>query len=127
MKVLITGVAGLIGSRMATWLNDNVQDCHVIGVDDLSGGYRDFVDSRVDFHQLDCADDGFSDLVDQCKPDYVYHFAAYAAEGLSPFIRKYNYRNNLLSTANVVNACINNDVKRLIFNYGSVWRAALSF
>ena len=36
----------------------------------------------------------------------VYHFAAYAAECLSPFIRKYNYSNNLLSTANVINECI---------------------
>ena len=115
MKVLVTGVAGLLGSRMATWLKDHVADCHVVGVDDLSGGYRDIVDPRIEFHQLDCADDGLSELIDQSKPDYVYHFAAYAAEGLSPFIRKYNYRNNLLSTANVVNACINNDVKRLIF------------
>jgi UDP-glucose 4-epimerase len=115
MKVLVTGVAGLLGSRMSTWLKDHVADCHVIGVDDLSGGYRDIVDPRIEFHQLDCADDSLSNLIDQSKPDYVYHFAAYAAEGLSPFIRKYNYRNNLLSTANVVNACINNDVKRLIF------------
>ena len=50
------------------------------------------------------------------KPiDFVYHFAAYAAEGLSPFIRKYNYSNNLLATANVINACINYKIKRLIF------------
>jgi UDP-glucose 4-epimerase len=100
---------------MSTWLKDHVANCHVIGVDDLSGGYRDLVDPRIEFHQLDCAEDGLSELIERCKPDYVYHFAAYAAEGLSPFIRKYNYRNNLLSTANVVNACINNDVKRLIF------------
>ena len=33
------------------------------------------------------------------KIDYVYHFAAYAAEGLSPFIRSYNYDNNLKATA----------------------------
>lgn len=114
MNIVVTGVAGLLGSRMATWLKDHV-DCHVIGVDDLSGGYRDMVDPRIEFHQLDCSDDRFSDLMDRTKPDYVYHFAAYAAEGLSPFIRKYNYKNNLLSTANVVNACINNSVKRLIF------------
>jgi UDP-glucose 4-epimerase len=45
----------------------------------------------------------------------VYHLAAYAAEGLSPFIRKYNYENNLVATANVINECIKHDVKRLIF------------
>ena len=47
--------------------------------------------------------------------DYVYHFAAYAAEGLSPFIRTFNYINNLVGTANIVNQCINYDVKRLVF------------
>jgi UDP-glucose 4-epimerase len=49
------------------------------------------------------------------KPDYVFHFAAYAAEGLSPFIRGYNYDNNLKSTALIVNECIKHDVKRLVF------------
>ena len=49
------------------------------------------------------------------KPDYVFHFAAYAAEGLSPFIRKYNYENNLVATARIVNQCIKHDVKRLVF------------
>ena len=49
------------------------------------------------------------------KIDYVYHFAAYAAEGLSPFIRGYNYDNNLKATARIVNECIKHDVKRLVF------------
>ena len=49
------------------------------------------------------------------KPDYVFHFAAYAAEGLSPFIRTYNYDNNLKATAAIVNECIKHDVKRLVF------------
>jgi UDP-glucose 4-epimerase len=123
-KVLITGVAGLIGSRMASWILDNHSNIEVIGVDNLSGGCADNIDSRVQFHQLDCADDRFTNLMAIVKPDYVYHFAAYAAEGLSPFIRKYNYQNNLMSTANIVNACINNRVKRLVFTssmavYGS--------
>ena len=45
------------------------------------------------------------------KPDVVFHFAAYAAEGLSPFIRNFNYRNNLLCSANLINACITYDAK----------------
>ena len=47
--------------------------------------------------------------------DYVFHFAAYAAEGLSPFIRKYNYENNLVATSRIVNNCIKYNVKKLIF------------
>lgn len=115
MKVLITGVAGLLGSRMASWILDNIPECEVFGVDDLSGGYIENIDSRVKFNKVDCADDEFEKIFASIKPDYVYHFAAYAAEGLSSFIRKYNYRNNLLSTANIVNCCINNNTKRLIF------------
>jgi UDP-glucose 4-epimerase len=115
MKVLITGVAGLLGSRMASWILETIPDCTVIGIDDMSGGYPENVDRRVKFYRVDCADDAFEEIFNHEKPDYVYHFAAYAAEGLSPFIRKYNYKNNLLSTANVVNCCINNQVKRLVF------------
>lgn len=115
MKVIVTGVAGLIGSRLSTWILENVPNAEVIGVDDLSGGYLENVDPLVHFHKMDCGSDSFTSLVERTKPDYIFHLAAYAAEGLSPFIRKFNYQNNLLCTANIVNACINNNVKRLVF------------
>ena len=47
--------------------------------------------------------------------EYVYHFAAYAAEGLSPFMRMFNDSNNMLSTDNVINQCVKHNVKRLVF------------
>ena len=55
MRVLITGVAGLLGSRLADWLADNTSH-DIIGVDDLSGGYIDNVNRKVQFHQFDLAD-----------------------------------------------------------------------
>jgi UDP-glucose 4-epimerase len=67
----------------------------------------------VEFHALDLAKDEISSLFKGV--DIVYHFAAYAAEGLSPFIRKFNYSCNLVATANVVNACIEHQVGRLVF------------
>ncbi|KKU68848.1 MAG: NAD-dependent epimerase/dehydratase [Parcubacteria group bacterium GW2011_GWA2_47_16] len=122
-KVFITGVAGLIGSRLADWILENT-DCEVIGIDDLSGGYIENVSKKVTFHKLDVNDTRLDSLFKKYKPDYVFHFAAYAAEGLSPFIRKYNYTNNLLATAAIVNNCITHAVKRLVFTssmavYGS--------
>ena len=39
------------------------------------------------------------------------HFAAYAAEGLSPFIRNFNYRNNLICSANLINECVTHNTK----------------
>lgn len=113
--VLITGVAGLIGSSLADWILDNQSNYQIIGVDNLSGGCESNVDDRVVFYKIDCASNELKEIFSKHQPTYVFHFAAYAAEGLSPFIRTYNYQNNLVATANIVNECIRNDVKRLVF------------
>jgi len=117
MKVLITGVAGLLGSRLADWIIDNHTEVTVYGVDDLSGGYIENVNGKVKFFRRDISNaHNIRDVFEIAGGfDVVYHFAAYAAEGLSPFIRNYNYTNNLLSTANIVNECIRFNVKRLVF------------
>jgi len=114
-KILITGVAGLIGSRMADWIIKNHPECEIIGIDNLSGGYKENIHPKVKFYEIDCKDKTIQNVFETHKPTYVYHFAAYAAEGLSPFIRTYNYQNNLEATANIVNECIKHDVKRLVF------------
>jgi UDP-glucose 4-epimerase len=114
--VLITGVAGLLGSRLADWLIENQPDYQIIGIDDLSGGYEENVNSKVKFIEANLINKiTLAQTFEKYKPNYVFHFAAYAAEGLSPFIRNYNYQNNLVATANIVNECIKHDVKRLIF------------
>lgn len=114
-SVAITGVAGLIGSRLADWILENRNEYEVIGIDNLSGGYKENIDDRVIFYHTDCSSNEIQQIFKKHNPDYVFHLAAYAAEGLSPFIRKYNYQNNLLATANVINECIRNSVKRLVF------------
>ncbi len=37
--VLITGVAGLLGARLADWIHENHPDVKIVGIDDFSGGY----------------------------------------------------------------------------------------
>ena len=123
INILITGVAGLIGSRMADWIIENKPGYQIIGIDDLSGGYIEYVNNEVIFYKKDIKED-LDYIFQKHNPDYVYHFAAYAAEGLSSFIRQFNYQNNLVATANIVNNCIKYGVKRLIFTstmavYGS--------
>jgi UDP-glucose 4-epimerase len=113
--VIITGVAGLLGSRLADWIIENHPEYNVVGIDDLSGGYIENINKKVIFLNVNLTSPSIKDIFQQYKPKYVFHFAAYAAEGLSPFIRTYNYTNNLLPIANLVNNCINYDVKRLIF------------
>tara|TARA_R100000541_G_scaffold9401_2_gene16977 strand:- start:282 stop:1304 length:1023 start_codon:yes stop_codon:yes gene_type:complete len=114
-NILITGVAGLLGSRLADWIIKNKPEYNIIGVDDLSGGYKENVHPKVNFWQMDLVNHPIENIFEAHKIDYVYHFAAYAAEGLSPFIRGYNYDNNLKATARIVNECIKHDVKRLVF------------
>ena len=114
MNIVITGVAGLLGSRFADWIIENTSNS-VIGIDNLSGGYIENVNPSAAFYKRDLVTDDINDIFEKKQVDLVYHFAAYAAEGLSPFIRKYNYSNNLVATANVINSCINYRVKRLIF------------
>ena len=113
--VLITGVAGLLGSRLADWIIENKPEYKVVGIDDLSGGYEINVHPKVDLWEIDLVKHPISVCFEKNKFDYVFHFAAYAAEGLSPFIRCFNYDNNLKVTARIVNECIRTDVKRLVF------------
>ena len=113
--VLITGVAGLLGSRLADWIIENKPEYKIIGVDDLSGGYKENINKKVTFWQMDFANHPIENIFESYNIDYVFHFAAYAAEGLSPFIRTYNYKNNLISTARIINECIKYNVKRLVF------------
>jgi len=51
MNVLITGIAGLLGSRLADWIVENT-DNEVIGIDDLSGGYIENVNSKIKFYKF---------------------------------------------------------------------------
>jgi len=114
-KILITGVAGLLGSRLADWLIENHPKIKVVGIDDLSGGCKENINPKVEFWQMNLVSHPIENCFEIHKFDYVFHFAAYAAEGLSPFIRQYNYENNLVATARIINQCIKHDVKRLVF------------
>ena len=113
-KVLITGIAGLLGSNFSRHLLKRGYE--VIGIDDFSGGYRENLAEGVQCLNINLADlEAVDQFFREQRPDYVYHFAAYAAEGLSPFIRKYNYTNNLICSANLITSSLNYDVKKFIF------------
>ena len=115
MKVLITGVAGLLGSRLSDYIIENYPDVHIVGIDDMSGGYRENVNPKVELWEMNLVNGNISECFERHQFDYVYHFAAYAAEGLSPFIRTYNYQNNLVATSRIITECIKHNIKRLVF------------
>jgi UDP-glucose 4-epimerase len=111
---LVTGGAGFIGSHVAEHLLNSNHE--VVILDDLSGGFTDNVPSRATFIRGSILDEFLIEkLFDKYRFDYVYHLAAYAAEGLSHFIKRFNYMNNLIGSINLINAAINHDVRCFVF------------
>lgn len=113
-KVLVTGVAGFIGSHVADHCLK--MGFNVTGMDDLSGGIIENVPKGIHFRQGSVVDADFvQSLWQDGDFDYVYHLAAYAAEGLSHFIRSFNYNNNLIGSVNLINQSILHDVRCFVF------------
>ena len=111
---LVTGGAGFIGSHVARHcLNAGHQ---VIVLDDLSGGFKDHIPEGALFVEGSITDAALvARLFSQYRFDYVYHLAAYAAEGLSHFIRRFNYTNNVLGSVTLINEAVKHDVKCFVF------------
>lgn len=113
-KVLITGCLGLIGNHFCRYLAD--KGYSVFGVDNCSGGFLDYLDNRIKFYKVDICDvKSLNEVFQLERPDYVCHFAAYASEGLSDYIKNYIYTNNVVGSLNVINSCVNYDVKKILF------------
>jgi UDP-glucose 4-epimerase len=114
MRSLITGGAGFIGSHVA--LHCLRLGHEVVIMDDLSGGFRENVPEGVYFVKGSVTDhQALEALFEEWRFDYVYHLAAYAAEGLSHFIRRFNYMNNLVGTVNLINEAVKHQVKCFVF------------
>ncbi len=114
-NVLVTGAAGFIGSHVTRHLH--AAGHKVLALDDLSGGFQDQIQAGVTFVQGSVTDRALVDsLFAQNTFDYVFHLAAYAAEGLSPFIRCFNYNTNLIGSMVLLNAAVNSRrVKCFVF------------
>ena len=122
MKIFVTGCAGLLGSNYSRHLIKNGHE--VIGLDNLSGGYKAFVPKEENFTFVKLNLERrkkVAELFEEHKPKVLFHFAAYAAEGLSPFIRNFNYRNNLICSANLINPCIEHNTKMVFTSSMAVY------
>lgn len=120
-RVLITGVAGFLGSHLADrFLELSAQ---VKGIDNLIGGYRENVPEGVDFYELDLGDLSAIRPVFQ-NVDLVIHAACTAYEGLSVFSPALVSQNTSQITNNILSASIQSGVKKFVFmssmaRYGS--------
>lgn len=114
MRYLVTGGAGFIGSHLADHL---VRSGHeVVVLDNLFGGFEENVPEGVTFVKADVCNANVVDaLCAAYRFDWIFHTAAYAAEGLSHFIRRFNYENNVLGSMSVINAAAKNNVRGVVF------------
>jgi len=115
--ILLTGAAGFIGSHVARNLLEFYRkDYRIIAVDDLSGGFVENLPRGVEFVCADVSDPHIVNAIFKAyQPRFVFHLAAYAAEGLSFFIQNFNCRNNLIASINLINGAVNYDVERFVF------------
>lgn len=113
-KSLVTGGAGFIGAHT---VNELLAMGHeVVALDDLSGGFEDYVNPKALFVKGSITDhELLTKLFEEHQFEYVYHLAAYAAEGLSHFIRRFNYTNNLIGSVNLINESVKHKVKCFVF------------
>ena len=111
---LVTGGAGFIGSHVAECLLRSGRG--VLVLDDLSGGFIENVPAGAAFVEGSILDvELLEHLFRKHRFNHVYHMAAYAAEGLSHFIKRFNHTNNLIGSVNLINAAVNHSVKCFVF------------
>jgi UDP-glucose 4-epimerase len=111
---LVTGGAGFIGSHVAERLLEEGYETVVL--DDLSGGFESNIPKGAVFVKGSITDYPLLQrLFEKHRFDYVFHLGAYAAEGLSHFIRRFNYGNNLMGSVNLINLSVLHKAKCFVF------------
>jgi UDP-glucose 4-epimerase len=122
---LVTGAAGFLGAHVTATLAQ-MQNLKIVALDDLSGGFEENLIGGIEFIRGSVTDHTLlARLFERYRFHYVYHLAAYAAEGLSHFIRRFNYTNNLIGTVNLINEAVKAGTRCFVFTssiavYGSI-------
>jgi UDP-glucose 4-epimerase len=112
--ILVTGGAGFMGSHIVDSLI--AMGKKVLVLDDLSGGFEENVHPKATFVKGSILNNKLiTSLFERQRIQYIFHLAAYAAEGLSHFIKRYNYKNNLIGSVNLINAAVNYNVECFVF------------
>jgi len=110
--LLITGVAGFIGSKIAKKALE--KGFEVIGVDDLSSGNKEQIPTGLEFYAYDLSD---KNLVNKLpvKVDYILHLAGQSSGEISFDNPISDLEKNTHSTLNLIQFGIKNKVKKILY------------
>lgn len=114
MSYIVTGGAGFIGSHLVDALLDKGEDIHV--VDDLSTGKKENLNPAASFHKMDICNPGLNKLICSIRPEVVFHLAAQVSVPRSLVNPYEDTRVNVLGTVNLLEACVQAGVKRVVFS-----------
>lgn len=112
-KALVTGAAGFIGSHISERLIN--EGYLVFGIDNESTGIRENLPKEVKYYFGDIVNKEFVNDIFNIGFDLVCHLAGSASTVLSFSDPLYDLRNNVEGTINIIDACINNKVSRLLY------------
>ena len=112
MRITVTGGAGFIGSHLVDRL---IEDGHTVQViDNLYTGNKEFVHSKAQFVELDIRDPKSYSVLEEFRPDYIFHEAAQTEVSTSMSDPMLDCDINLMGLINLLNAAVKLDVKKFL-------------
>ena len=119
MKYIVTGGAGFIGSNLVDLLIEEGHDVNVI--DNFSSGKRENCNNKAKYFELDISDQSNYEELKSIflGSDGIFHLAALPRVQESIDNPLQFEKNNTLSTINVLKACADSNVKRLVYSASS--------
>lgn len=112
MRITVTGGAGFIGSHLVDRL---IEDGHTVQViDNLYTGNKEFVHSKAQFVELDIRDPKLYSVLEEFRPDYIFHEAAQTEVSTSMSDPMLDCDINLMGLINLLNAAVKLNIKKFL-------------
>lgn len=120
MRILVTGVAGFIGSNFARQFKDKFPDGEIIGIDNISSGRHEAHIEGSTFYEGSITDVALLEKIfSKHKPEYVFHFAAVPRVSYSVEHPVETTDVNITGTVALLTCAKNHGVKRFILSSSS--------
>ncbi len=120
MSILVTGIAGFIGSNFAKRFMHARPRVPIIGIDDLSNGRAEAVPHGATLYRGSICDrELLARVFKNHAPSYVFHFAALPRVAYSVEHPRESAEANVMGTLTLLEAAAKSGVQRLIFSSSS--------